>query len=166
MKKILLTIALLASACAMNGCAWVSLSDPGAIEGLAFAGRPGVCGPQDRAVYMRTVSVQFIRWNLFSGSLAWDSKKGTIKGSPSFVDYTTQDHFMQAIENLAEYYDADITQYEIDDVETFNVGDFTGLINAPYMAFEWLFPTREMACSAILRPRTLEVKPELGVPNE
>ncbi len=150
-KKIaLLTIGALV----FSGCAFMMKSSPGTIDGLAFAGNPGKAGPDDIAIAVSTMSVNFFEWHIASGDISWDPEKEDVRGWATTTDCCRQDKFMELMETLSRHYNADVIQYQYDDYEPFNVsGVPTEWVNVPFWVAYWLFPTREVDCSAILRRR-------------
>lgn len=139
---------------ALSGCASMMKSDPGAIEGLEFAGYPGKATSEDFAVTVNTFSIRFLVWHLASGSIEWVPSKETVKGTMTLTNCCRQDKFMELMSTLEEHYNADIIQYQYDDYEPFNVGSApTDWVNVPFWLAYWFFPTHEVGCSAILRRR-------------
>lgn len=151
----LLLLALLGGSMQFCGCAIMMKSDPGALEGLEFAGRKGRAKNGDLAIFVKTVSVSFIDWHISSGSIEWNAEAEDVDGWPTTIAEGTQDRFMNLMEEVAAHYNADITQYDYTDAEQFRGSAPTDFVK-PFWIISWLFSVQEVSCSAILRTHDAE----------
>ncbi len=161
----LLLFALLGGMMQFCGCAVMMKSDPGALEGIEFAGYPGKAGNQDMAVFVKTVSVRFLDWHIASGDITWDPDTEDVDGWATTRNYGTQDSFMNLMELVSTHYNANITQYEYHDNEQFRGSTPTDFVK-PFWLISWFFSVQETSCSAILRRREGMGNGERGTGNE
>ena len=139
-----LAVAMIAMA---SGCATVSFSSPGALDGLSIKGAGGKPG---QLVIVGNVGYYFL-WTipLASGDLRWDADRGTINGGTRlFCDMVDVESVQGALLKIAESRDCDLVDVAFYDEDTSFAGpNYSGLVGS-------MFGSSRICVSAVLVPRT------------
>ena len=145
MKKIG-AVALMASMAA--GCATITYSSPGMLDGISVK---GVQDGKSRQAVMINTSGYYMFWTvpLVSGDLRWDDKTKSIAGGSAFFsDQVSIDDLQTALLKIAESRNCDLAEVYYSDGDTTYAGvSYGGAVGT-------CFGSSNMSVFAILVPRT------------
>lgn len=122
------------------GCASVSYSSPGGLDGVKVK---GIEGKPAQQVVIRTTGY-YVLWTipLVSGDLRWNPETKSINGGFSlFDDQVGVNELQTALEKIAESRNCDLADVHYNDSDTF------------YDGISSLFGSSDMSVSALLVPR-------------
>ena len=141
-----LAAASLCAAAVVSGCASVSYSSPGSLDGITIKGASGKPG---QLVYIETTGYYFL-WTLplATGDLRWNADKMSIEGGTVlFRDMVSLDDVQNALVKIAESRGCDLVVVSYYDSDTSFAGaSYGGMVGA-------LFGSSTMSASAVLVPR-------------
>ncbi len=140
--------ALAAALAAMAaGCATISYSSPGKLDGISVK---GIEGKQTLRQVVISTSGYYVLWTipLFSGDLRWNPGKQSINGGFSFFsDQVGVNELQTALLNVAKSRNCDLADVHYTDSDaSFAGASEAGIIGA-------LFGSSQMSVSALLVPR-------------
>ena len=144
-----LKIGVLAAALAAmaSGCATVSYSSPGSLNGISVK---GIKGKQADQMVVISTTGYYLLWTipLASGDLEWNPGKRTINGGTTlFSDMVGIDELQTALLKTAETHNCDLADvHYVDSDSSYAGASETGLIGM-------LFGSSQMSVSALLVPR-------------
>ncbi len=146
MKNFLKSFICAALAAMVTGCATVTCTTPGKLDGIKFKGTDGT---PSQLVYINSASLSIL-WiiPLFSGDIRWNSKKKNIEGGFSlFRDHMSRENMQKAITNYADSRDCDLLYVDFNESGTsYASASQVGIVGT-------LFGSTEMNVSAVLVPR-------------
>lgn len=132
-----------------SGCASVTYSSPGALEGITIKGSPGKIG---QLVFVDTTGYYFL-WTipLACGDIRWNESKKSIEGGTMFFrDMVGLDEVQSALVKIAESRNCDLVDVAFHDSDTSYAGaSYGGMIGA-------LFGSSRISASAVLVPRNVK----------
>ena len=147
MKYILKTIICAVVVAMATGCATITCTSPGKLDGIKFKGTDGT---PSQLVFVDCPGY-YILWvvPLVSGDIRWNSERKTIEGGFSIVkDHVSRENLQKAITSYADSHDCDLIDIAYNDSGTSYAGvSQTGAIGA-------LFGSTNMSVSAVLVPRS------------
>lgn len=130
------------------GCASVTFSSPGLLDGVSVK---GVEGKKPGQLVVIDTSGFYMLWTIpiVSGNLRWDEKKQTIVGGTSlFRDQVGINELQNALLKLAESRNCDLADVSFYDSDASYAGaSYSGAVGT-------FFGSSHMGVSAILIPRT------------
>ena len=136
----------MAVAALVSGCASVTYSSPGALEGITIKGSPGRIG---QLVFVDTTGYYFL-WTvpLACGDIRWNEHKKSIEGGTLFFnDLVGLDEVQNVLVKIAESRNCDLVDVAFHDSDTSYAGaSYGGMIGA-------LFGSSRISASAVLVPR-------------
>ena len=147
MKSVLCAMLAVAAA----GCATISCTAPGGLEGVNIKGTDG---NPSQVVFIETTGYYFL-WAipLFSGDVRWNEEKQSIEGGFSmFRDHVSIENLQTAITNYADRRNCDLVDVLYNDGDT----TYAGVSESGFIGF--LFGSSTMGVSAVLVPRSAEVQ--------
>lgn len=152
MKKLMkIGVAALIASMAV-GCASVTYSSPGALNGVSVKGVKNTKGSQ---LVMINTSGYYMFWTipLVSGDLRWNDKKKSIEGGTSlFKDLVGLAELQNALMKIAESRNCDLAEVYFSDSDTTYAGaSYGGAIGT-------CFGSSQMCVSALLVPRKTSAK--------
>ena len=149
MRNIFKSALCAAFAAVAAGCATMTCSTPGGLDGITLKGADG---PPSQTVFMES-SGYYILWTIpiCSGDITWNEEKKSINGGFSmFTDHVSIDNLQRAITNYADRRDCDLVDVLYTDHDTTYAGSSqTGLIGI-------FFGSSTMGVSAVLVPRATQ----------
>ena len=152
MKKLMKigAVALIASVAA--GCASVTYSPPGALNGVSVRGVKNAEGAQ---VVMIDTSGYYMFWTIpiVSGNFRWNDQNKSIEGGTSFFrDQVGLGELQNALIKLAESRNCDLAEVYFNDTDATYAGvSYGGAIGS-------CFGSSQMCVSALLVPRRTSAK--------
>ena len=129
------------------GCATVTYSSPGSLDGVVVKGVDGKVG---EAVLIDTSGFyMFWAMPLVSGDLRWSAEKKSIEGGASFFkDQVGVDELQSALQKIAESRNCDLADVYVHDTDSSYAGvSYGGAVGS-------CFGSSHMSISAILVPRS------------
>ena len=146
MRNIFKPILCVAFAVLITGCATITSTPYGALEGVKLEGTDG---KPSEVVFIESTGF-YILWAvpLFSGDIRWNSEKKNIEGGVSFFkDHLSLTNLQNAITNYADSRNCDLVDVIYNDTNTsYAEASETGLIGA-------LFGSSTINVSAVLVPK-------------
>ena len=147
MKYILKTIICVVIMAMATGCATITSTSPGKLDGIKFKGTDGT---PSQLVFIDCTGF-YILWvvPLVSGDVRWNNEKKTIEGGFSlFKDHVSRENLQKAITNYADSHNCDLLDITYNDSGTSYAGvSQTGIIGI-------LFGSTDLSVSAVLVPRS------------
>ena len=152
MKKLMKIGAAALIASVAVGCASITYSSPGALNGVAVRGVKNAEGAQ---FVMIDTSGYYMFWTipLVSGNLRWNDQKRSIEGGTSlFRDQVGLGELQNALIKLAESRNCDLAEVYYNDTDATYAGvSYSGAIGS-------CFGSSQMCVSALLVPRRTSAK--------
>lgn len=152
MRKLMKVGAVALIASMVAGCASVTYSAPGALNGVSVRGVKNADGAQ---FVMIDTSGYYMFWTipLVSGDLRWNPEKRSIEGGTSlFKDQVGLGELQNALIKLAESRNCDLAEVYYNDTDATYAGvSYSGAIGS-------CFGSSQMCVSALLVPRRTSAK--------
>ncbi len=145
MKAIVLTLAL--AMAMLTGCASVSLSSPGIMEGIDVK---GAGGPVDRVAVINNCGL-YLLWSLTvgTGDVRWNPKTQDINGGCAmFKDFSNMHNIYEALNRIAERENCELVDVVFLDGSdsSMSLFSYSGLAAG-------LIGVNDITVSAVLRPK-------------
>ena len=154
MNKALKTVVCATMAAMASGCATITCSSPGMLDGVTIK---GTSGKPSQLVFIDATGYYFL-WvfPLASSDIRWNEQSKSIEGGFSFfTDHVSLENLQKAITKYADSRDCDLVDINYHDSDSSYAGvSQSGAIGS-------LFGSSDMSVSAVLVPRS-SVKTEIS----
>ena len=153
MKYILKTIICVVIVVMATGCATITCTSPGKLDGIKFKGTDGT---PSQLVFIDCLGY-YILWvvPLVSGDIRWNNEKKTIEGGFSlFKDHVSRENIQKAITNFADSRNCDLLDITYND----SGKSYAGVSQSGIIGI--LFGSTDLSVSAVLVPRSSSKKEE------
>lgn len=146
MKKVLNLILCAVIAVASAGCATITITSPGMLEGIKFKGTKGT--PTQLIFIEGTCYSLFRVIPLWSGDIRWNSETKSINGRfRPLENHVSLDNIQKAITNYASSHNCDVVDIVFNNIDT-------SYADAGENGLLWsMFNSSAMTVSAVLVPK-------------